>query len=327
MNEWRSTAATALRVLQQLRADPRTVVMLIAIPSVVLTMLYYMFSAVPVPPGQTTPFDRVATAVLGIMPFTAMFLVTSIAVLRERSSGTLERVLSTPISKGALMAGYAAAFTLFAAAQAAVACALAFGAFDLTIAGSVGAVIGICVLIGALGIALGLLCSAFAQTEFQAMQFMPALVFPAVVPVRSVRSTYATAGLDAVPVRCDAVDLRGTGPGADPRPRRSHRAAVARYRRTGRIHRRGPGPGCGDASPAHRLSRAPREPRPPVPTVHRLRSHAVGAPGPDQRVGGGVDHLFDRQRKQGVVTEPTVDVHIPAQQTLFPETDLLQHPP
>ncbi|GAC57447.1 putative ABC transporter permease protein [Gordonia hirsuta DSM 44140 = NBRC 16056] len=178
MTELRTTVATALRVLQQLRADPRTVVMLIAIPSVVLTMLYYMFSAVPVPPGQATAFDRVATAVLGIMPFTAMFLVTSIAVLRERSSGTLERVLSTPISKGALMAGYAVAFALFAAVQAAVACALAFGAFDLTIAGSVGAVIGVCVLIGMLGIALGLLCSAFAQTEFQAMQFMPALVFP-----------------------------------------------------------------------------------------------------------------------------------------------------
>lgn len=174
----RSTGATALRVLAQLRADPRTVVMLLAIPAVLLTLLYYMLSETPHLPGQSAPFDRVATAMLGILPFVAMFLVTSIAMLRERSTGTLERVLSTPISKGALMGGYTAAFALFAAVQAAIACGLAFGPFGLTVAGSPGAVIGICVLIGVLGVALGLLCSAFAQTEFQAMQFMPAIVFP-----------------------------------------------------------------------------------------------------------------------------------------------------
>lgn len=178
MSTLRTTTATALRVLQQLRADPRTVVMLLAIPSVLLTLVYYMFSEVPGPPGAPPVFDRVATAILGIIPFVAMFLVTSIAMLRERSSGTLERVLSTPISKGALMGGYTLAFALFAAAQASLACGLAFGPFHLAIAGSVGAVIGTCILVGVLGVALGLLCSAFARTEFQAMQFMPALVFP-----------------------------------------------------------------------------------------------------------------------------------------------------
>ncbi|MFC0315820.1 ABC transporter permease [Gordonia phosphorivorans] len=178
MNHVRTTAATGLRVLQQLRADPRTIVMLLAIPLVMLVLLYYMFAAMPLAPGQPTHFDRVATAMLGIIPFIAMFLVTSIAMLRERSSGTLERVLATPISKGALMGGYTLAFALFAAVQAALTCWLAFGAFDLTIAGSVGGVIGVCILIGVLGVALGLLCSAFAQTEFQAVQFMPAIVFP-----------------------------------------------------------------------------------------------------------------------------------------------------
>ncbi|WP_298444402.1 ABC transporter permease [Gordonia sp. (in: high G+C Gram-positive bacteria)] len=178
MNSLAATGATTLRVLQQLRADPRTVVMLLAIPAVLLTLLYYMFSGLPHFPGQPSTFDRVATAILGILPFVAMFLVTSIAMLRERSSGTLERVLSTPISKGALMGGYTLAFALFAAVQASVACGLAFGAFDLTVAGTVGGVIGVCILVGVLGVALGLLCSAFARTEFQAMQFMPALVFP-----------------------------------------------------------------------------------------------------------------------------------------------------
>ena len=173
-----TTLATAQRVLQQLRADPRTVVMLLAIPLVLLTLLYFMFSDVPRPPGAPDPFDRVATAILGILPFVAMFLVTSIAVLRERSSGTLERILSTPISKGSLMGGYTLAFGLFAAVQATLACWLAFGAFGVNIQGSVFAVIAVAIGIGVLGVALGLLCSAFARTEFQAMQFMPALVFP-----------------------------------------------------------------------------------------------------------------------------------------------------
>ncbi|GAA4739004.1 ABC transporter permease [Gordonia alkaliphila] len=178
MNHLRTTTATFVRVLQQLRADPRTIALLLAIPLVMLVLLYYMFAAMPEVPGQPTHFDRVATAMLGIIPFIAMFLVTSIAMLRERSSGTLERVLATPMSKGSLMGGYTLAFALFAAVQAALTCWLAFGGFGLTIAGSAGGVIGVCILIGVLGVALGLLCSAFAQTEFQAVQFMPAIVFP-----------------------------------------------------------------------------------------------------------------------------------------------------
>ncbi len=180
MSELKFTWATALRVLQQLRADPRTVAMMLAIPLVLLTLLYYMFSQVPPQPGRPTVFDGIAPPILAILPFVVMFLVTSIAMLRERSTGTLERVLSTPISKGALISGYLAAFALFAAVQAALACALAFGAFGVRPAGSVGLVIAVCILTGVLGVALGLLCSAFARSEFQAMQFMPAIVFPQV---------------------------------------------------------------------------------------------------------------------------------------------------
>ncbi|GAA3187014.1 hypothetical protein GCM10020255_084240 [Rhodococcus baikonurensis] len=114
---------------------------------------------------------------LGILPFVVMFLVTSIAMQRERSSGTLERLLTTPMGKLDLLAGYGAAFSLSAAAQQ-LACAVAFGFLGLTIEGSLAWVIVIAVLGAILGVALGLLASAFAKTEFQAVQFMPVVVVP-----------------------------------------------------------------------------------------------------------------------------------------------------
>ncbi len=167
--------ATAVRVLRQLRADPRTLVMMLMIPTVMMTLLYFMFDDLP---GGAARFDQFATPVLGIMPFGTMFLVTSIAMLRERGSGTLERLLTTPISRLDLLGGYGLAFSLTAAAQAIVACAVTVGLLGLTVEGSIWLVGLVAVLSGTLGVGLGLLCSAFANSEFQAVQFMPAVVIP-----------------------------------------------------------------------------------------------------------------------------------------------------
>lgn len=170
--------ATTVRILLQLRQDRRTVAMILLVPSLLMILLYFLYVDVPTPPGAVPLFQRVAITMLGILPFVVMFLVTSIAMQRERSSGTLERLLTTPMGKLDLLAGYAAAFSLSAAAQAALACAVAFGFLGLTIAGSLGWVIVIAVLGAILGVALGLLASAFAKTEFQAVQFMPVVVVP-----------------------------------------------------------------------------------------------------------------------------------------------------
>ncbi|MHA6743032.1 ABC transporter permease [Rhodococcus erythropolis] len=170
--------ATTVRILLQLRQDHRTVAMILLVPSLLMILLYFLYQDVPTPPGQVSLFQRVAITMLGILPFVVMFLVTSIAMQRERSSGTLERLLTTPMGKLDLLAGYGAAFSLSAAAQAALACAVAFGFLGLTIAGSLAWVIAIAVLGAILGVALGLLASAFAKTEFQAVQFMPVVVVP-----------------------------------------------------------------------------------------------------------------------------------------------------
>lgn len=172
------TAATTGRVLRQLRHDHRTVAMLVLLPSLLLGLLYLVWQDLPAPPGQPSTFDRVGLTMLGIFPFVVMFLVTSIAMLRERTSGTLERLLTTPLSRLDLLAGYGTAFGLAAAVQALVTVTVATTLYDLDVAGSLALVVLIAVVDAALGVALGLLASAFARSEFQAVQFMPVIVLP-----------------------------------------------------------------------------------------------------------------------------------------------------
>ena len=163
---------TTSRVLNQLRHDKRTLALILVVPMLLLTLIYYVFD------NQPRVFDSVGLILLGLFPFVLMFLITSIAMLRERTTGTLERLLTTPLGKLDLLFGYALAFGLVAAVQGAVLTALGYFAFNLTIAGSVWLVVVVAVADAILGMALGLLCSAFARTEFQAVQFMPAIVFP-----------------------------------------------------------------------------------------------------------------------------------------------------
>ncbi|NQD90402.1 ABC transporter permease, partial [Paenarthrobacter sp. CM16] len=175
------TLATVFRVLGQLRHDHRSVALILVVPALLLTAVYFLFENEALPPGSPRTFDRVGLMMLAIFPFVVMFLVTSITMLRERTSGTLERLLTTPIHKADLLFGYAIAFSLMAALQSLAATAMAYWMFDLDIKGSPGLVVLIAVINAVLGVALGLLCSAFARTEFQAVQFMPVVVVPQIL--------------------------------------------------------------------------------------------------------------------------------------------------
>lgn len=168
----RITLATAGRVLRQLRGDHRTVALMLVVPCVLLGLLAWVYSDTP------QVFDRIGPSLLGVFPFVVMFIVTSIATLRERTSGTLERLLTTPLGKGDLMLGYALAFGSMAVVQALVATAFAVWVCGLDIAGPVWLLVVIALADALLGTALGLLASGFARTEFQAVQFMPAFVLP-----------------------------------------------------------------------------------------------------------------------------------------------------
>jgi ABC-2 type transport system permease protein len=167
----RATLATTRRVLSQLHHDRRTLALLLVVPCVLIALLAWVFDGTPT-------FDAIGAPLLGIFPFVVMFLVTSVATLRERTSGTLERLLTMPIGKLDFLVGYALAFGLVAVVQAALASSVAVFALGLDVAGSVWMLVVVALLDALLGMALGLLVSAFAQSEFQAVQFLPAVVLP-----------------------------------------------------------------------------------------------------------------------------------------------------
>jgi ABC-2 type transport system permease protein len=146
----RCTIAVAVRVLLQLRRDPRTIALVLVVPCVLMALVKGMFT------GQPGTFERIGPPMLGLFPLIMMFLITSITMLRERTTGTLERLMTMPLSKLDLLVGYGIAFAVLATAQAAVTNAI-------------------------LGMALGLFVSAFARTEFQAVQFMPAFILPQIL--------------------------------------------------------------------------------------------------------------------------------------------------
>ncbi len=168
-----ATLAVSSRVLTQLRRDRRTMAMLLVLPCALMALLWWMFRDLP-----GTGFSALGPALLALVPFVIMFLVTSVTTLRERTSGTLERLLAMPMGKLDFLLGYALAFGVIAAVQSALAVSLCVWVLDLTIAGSVWMLMVVAIVDAVLGTALGLFVSAFARTEFQAVQFMPAVVIP-----------------------------------------------------------------------------------------------------------------------------------------------------
>jgi ABC-2 type transport system permease protein len=166
--------ATARRILTQLRHDHRTVAMMVLVPSLLMILLRYVFNT-------EQAFSAAAPALLAVFPFAIMFIVTSITTLRERTTATLERLMTMPIGKFDLLSGYAIAFGLVAVLQVLVATGISLTWLGLEIDGSVWLLMLIAALDALLGTALGLFASAFARTEFQAVQFMPAIVMPQIL--------------------------------------------------------------------------------------------------------------------------------------------------
>jgi ABC-2 type transport system permease protein len=168
------TFATAKRVLNQLRHDHRTVAIMLVFPAILMIVLRYVFDS-------HEKFDSIAPALLGIFPFTVMFLVTSVTTLRERRSGTLERLMTMPIGRLDFLLGYGIAFGVMALAQVAIVSAVTLTWLGLDIEGPLWVLLVIAALDALLGTTLGLAVSAFARTEFQAVQFLPVVALPQVL--------------------------------------------------------------------------------------------------------------------------------------------------
>lgn len=165
--------ATTSRVGRQLLADHRTIALVLVLPCVILGLIAWMFHGTPV-------LDRFGPVAVGIFPLIVMFLVTSVATLRERTSGTLERLMTTPVGRGDFVLGYALAFGALALVQAVVVTAFAL-AVGMDVTGQVWLLGLVAVLNALLGSCLGLAGSSLARSEFQAVQLMPAFIFPQVM--------------------------------------------------------------------------------------------------------------------------------------------------
>ena len=172
MLHFRSTLATTRRIMRQLSHDPRTLLMIFVVPCLLMALLHWLFN------DSLTTFNRIGPAFVGLFPFIIMFLITSITTLRERTSGTMERLMTTPIGKLDLLLGYMITFGTIAILQALVTSSLLLYVLNITISGPEWFMVVMAVADALLGTALGLFVSAFAQTEFQAVQFMPAFIFP-----------------------------------------------------------------------------------------------------------------------------------------------------
>ncbi|MEV5746317.1 ABC transporter permease [Actinoallomurus sp. NPDC052308] len=168
------TLATARRILSQLRHDHRTLALIVVVPSLLMVLLRYVMN-------RPEAFDRFGPMLLGVFPLVVMFIVTSVATLRERTSGTLERLMTMPLGKLDLLLGYALAFGVTALVQVAVVATISLTWLGLDLRGSVWTLVVLTLLAALLGVALGLFTSAFARTEFQAVQFMPAFILPQVL--------------------------------------------------------------------------------------------------------------------------------------------------
>lgn len=171
MNLWR-VSASVKRVLLQLKHDRRSMALIVVAPCLLMTILKYVYWS------QPQVFQQVAGSLLGVFPMLVMFLITSVATLRERTSGTLERILISPVTKFEFIIGYAIAFGIASAFQAIIVSSYAIGPLGLEIKGFQGALIGVAILDALLGLALGLFVSSFAKTEFQAIQFLPVILLP-----------------------------------------------------------------------------------------------------------------------------------------------------
>lgn len=169
------TFATAGRVLRQLAHDPRSIALMLLMPSMLVGLFAWLFS------DQDGAFDQFGGPILALFPFILMFVVTSVTTLRERRSGTLERLMTTPLGKADFILGYALAFGLMAVLQALITVGFAVTVCGLQVDGPSWQLGAVAVLDALLGTGLGLFASAFARTEFQAVQFMPVFVFPQIL--------------------------------------------------------------------------------------------------------------------------------------------------
>jgi ABC-2 type transport system permease protein len=130
--------------------------------------------------SETSFFDVLSPVLVGFFVFFFVFLISGIGLLRERTTGTLERLMSTPIRRGEVITGYLAGYGIFAVIQTIIVVFFAINVLDIALAGSIWNVLLINLLLALVALSLGILLSTFAASEFQMVQFIPVVLIPQV---------------------------------------------------------------------------------------------------------------------------------------------------
>ncbi|TVY01969.1 ABC transporter permease [Cohnella terricola] len=136
---------------------------------------HYVYGSV-----DSTFFDVLSPILVGFFVFFFVFLISGIGLLRERTTGTLERLMSTPIRRREVLTGYLTGYGIFAVIQTVIVVLYAINVLDLTLAGSIWNVLLVNLLLALVALSLGILLSTFAASEFQMVQFIPIVVVPQV---------------------------------------------------------------------------------------------------------------------------------------------------
>jgi ABC-2 type transport system permease protein len=167
----RGAYPVARRLLLSIRGDRRTLGLVVVVPAFIIWLLSEVFT-------RTGP---VAPILLGVFVFFLTYLLTAVGFLRERTDGTLDRVLVAPVSRTGLIVGYVAGFGVLATIQSAVMLGAAVVFLEVSFEYGVGLFFLVEILGALSALGLGVLLSLFAETEFQAIQFIPVVISPQII--------------------------------------------------------------------------------------------------------------------------------------------------
>jgi ABC-2 type transport system permease protein len=161
------------RLMRQLVRDRRTLGLILIVPLVVMSLIGLSFP-------EEDILDYIAPAMLATLALFFSFLLTGISFLRERSQGTMERLMASPVSRLDIVIGYLFGFFIFALTQTLIVVLFTIYVFDINFLGDLWQILVFQIVVITGSVTLGIFTSTFARNEFQMVQFIPLILFPQV---------------------------------------------------------------------------------------------------------------------------------------------------
>ena len=161
------------RIVRQIGRDRRTLALIIMVPVVMMTLIGLSFP-------DKSMLNYIAPALLATFVLFFSFLITGISFLRERSQGTMERLMATPVSRLDVALGYLFGLSVFAILQTLIIFFFTIYVLDVTYQGELWQILVFQLIIIVGSVNLGIFTSTFARNEFQVIQFIPLIIMPQV---------------------------------------------------------------------------------------------------------------------------------------------------